>query len=193
MKTVKDDIWEFLPKGYYIVVPTNGYVNKDGQAAMGRGVAGQANLLFKGLAKEVGNLINNHGNSVFIFPRQKLITFPTKNHWKHAADVKLIEESLKKLKLFLNKMNDIKIVMPKIGCGNGKLKWEDVFPLIKAYLSEYEELILIVDNEQGDSRYWRGKNENNIKDEPEAEDRPIIYEPDTGLKLTYKDLLNGKK
>ena len=39
MKEVKGDIWNFYNKGYWIVIPTNGTVKRNGEAVMGRGVA----------------------------------------------------------------------------------------------------------------------------------------------------------
>ncbi len=193
MKCVNGDLWDFLPLGYYIVVPTNSYVNTDGKAAMGRGVALQATTFFGGLAKQLGHLLKTHGPGVFVLPRQKLILFTTKNHWKDDSTLEIIKDSCVKLKAFMDKDPELKVAMPRIGCGNGKLKWEEVVELVKAYFKDFsEDRFVIVDNGQGDSRFYRGKNEEKIVGEPEEENRPLIYEPDSGIGLTYKDLLDGK-
>lgn len=159
IKTVKKDIWKLVPEGYVIVVPTNGWVNSDGQCAMGRGIAGQAKKLYKKFSYSVGNLIKKHGNSVFYFPRQKLVTFPTKHHWKGNADHLLISQSCEKLKKLMEQNPDMKVAMPKVGCGNGHLKWDDVAPTIERFFGGFPtKRFLIVDNEQGDDDEWKGDN-----------------------------------
>jgi len=161
MKIIKKDIWELRQDNWWIIVPTNGAVKKDGSNAMGRGVAWQANKLFKGFANAVGNLITKNGNNVYLFERQKLITFPTKNNWKGESDLELIEKSCKQLKAFRTKLSLIdKFTMPKVGCGNGKLDWDkDVFPIINAYFGDLMDTeFMVVDNSQGDFQGWLGNN-----------------------------------
>lgn len=160
MHIVKDDIWEYLEKGWHIIVPTNGHVNKDGKAVMGKGIAYQAKMLIGGMETALGNLIKKHGNHVFYFERQKLITFPTKHHWKQPADIDLIAESCEKLKVLMKDRPNIKVAMPKVGCGNGKLEWDKVASIIQANFGQFpESRFLIVDNEQADAgTEWRGKN-----------------------------------
>lgn len=160
MKIVKQDIWRCLSEGYCVIVPTNGHVNQDGNAVMGKGIAYQANKLFKGLSKSLGSLIKSNGHSVFYYPRQRLITFPTKHHWKQPADLKLIENSCQKLKALMIQNQDIRVVMPKVGCGNGKLSWDSVAPILQSYFNEFpESRFMIVDNESGDcGQDYRGDN-----------------------------------
>lgn len=164
MKIVKDDIWDFLNRGYCVVVTTNGYVNKTGEAVMGKGIAYQANKLFKGLAFALGKLLRDKGNHVYYFERQKLVTFPTKNNWKDKSDIKLIEQSCRELVSLLKTFSQIKVAMPKPGCGNGKLNWEEVAPMIAHYFNSFGDRVIVVDNEQGDAgQEWRGKNKENVK------------------------------
>jgi hypothetical protein len=180
MQKKTDDIWFYWTKGYWVVVPTNGHINKQGEATMGRGVAYQANKLFKGLSKALGKLMVQNGNTVFLFEKQRLITFPTKNYWKDPSDLGIIEHSCKTLKALLKqyKKEKIKFVMPKVGCGNGKLSWDKVQPIIKAYFSDLEEdQIMIVDNEQGDSDWWIGRNRDEDKEE-EKKKKALIKEID---------------
>ncbi len=168
MKYIKADIWDFYGKGYYVVVPTNGHVNGSGENPMGRGVALQASKLFNKLDMAIGNQIKKNGNHVYYFERQRLFTFPTKAYWKDNATLELIEQSCKELKKFLDTFSKVKIVMPKVGCGWGKLNWEEVKPLIERYFAEYEEdRVLVVDNEQGDSKEWMGENKENVRDKKE--------------------------
>lgn len=64
--------------------------------------------------------------------------------WMCKADLNLIEKSC----ILLNKMYyenrwEDWIVMPKVGCGNGELNWNQVEPIIKKHLNN---IVLIVDN-----------------------------------------------
>ena len=189
LKTIKDDIWNFHPKGWSILVPTNGWVNKDGQAVMGKGIALQAKKLFKGFEYQFARLLTKHGNNLFYFEKPKLVTFPVKHSWKDKADFKLIESSCRQLVTLLKLNPELKVVMPKVGCGNGKRNWEDVAPIVNGILKDFEDRILIVDNGQGDSRYYRGKNKHNIIGEPEEDGKERIIDytdlrgPASGTKL----------
>jgi hypothetical protein len=197
LPTIHSDLWDYLKKGYNILIPTNGYIASTGHATMGRGVALQAAKLFKNLDIALGKLQKQYGNHVFYFERQKLIMFPTKNHWKDNSDLTLINTSCLELKKLLSTKTDLKIVMPKIGCGNGKLKWGEISPIIEKHFSDLieKEQLVIVDNEQGDSTFYRGDNKDNIFGEPENEKKPVIIEVDdkgNSKEYTVEDLLNGK-
>lgn len=176
IKQIKGDLWDYLPQGYTVIVPTNGHVNSNGRAVMGRGIASQAAKLFRNLDQFLAKLLKEKGNNLFYFERIKVITFPTKNFWKDPSDLKLIEKSTLQLKELMIAKPELKIAMPKVGCGNGKLNWDEVAPIINKIFKDLEERIVIVDNEQGDSRYYRGKNEQNIKGEPEEDNRGLLYD-----------------
>lgn len=182
MKYIKADIWKYLEKGWHVVVPTNGWVNGGGENPMGRGVAYQANKMFHKLDFALGSLLRKNGNHVFYFARQKLFTFPTKQGWKDPASLELIEQSCKELKAFMNKFPDIKVAMPKVGCGWGWLTWDKVKPIVEANFGEFsEDRIVIVDNEQGDTKEWLDDNKENIRNKKEP--FKISY-ADTGESIT---------
>lgn len=166
MKIIKDDIWNWYEKGYHVVIPTNGYVNKVGECVMKRGLAYQAKKLFGKLSIALGNLINQHGNHVYYFERQRLVTFPTKHSWRdEKSDLQLIEASCKELVSLMQKFPTINIVMPKVGCGAGKIEWNSVAPIIQSFFGAFsDKRFLIVDNEQGDANQdFRGVNKDNIR------------------------------
>lgn len=162
IKVVEGDIWDFYANKWTVIVPTNGWVNRgNGMLAMGRGIAIQARKLFKNLEFVLGEKVTKYGNHCFYLERQNLISFPTKNDWKDPSEISLIEQSCKELKIFMQKFSSLKIAMPKVGCGNGKLQWSQVAPIIENYFGEYShDRFLIVDNESGDTKEYRGKNEN---------------------------------
>ena len=88
-----------------------------------------------GTSPHVGVKISAEGNQVFYFPECKLITFPVKHNWWEAADLGLIERSAREL-LKIIEVRKIKepIYLPRPGCGNGRLKWEDVKKILSPIL-----------------------------------------------------------
>lgn len=140
MKEIRGNIWEYWEDGYYIVVPTNGFVKKDNKAVMGRGVALQASQKFTTLSKSLGARIRLKGNNVYFWEEFRLITFPVKNNWWETADTQLITKSCIQLAKIAKEFYPL--YMPKVGCGNGKLNWEKVRPLLYSYL---KDKVVIVD------------------------------------------------
>lgn len=138
MKEVKGNIWYYWDKkNTFIVIPTNGYVKRNGQAVMGRGCALQAVQRVPHLPRYLGRLIEEYGNKVFQ-TAMGIVSFPVKHNWWEKADLTLIEESCKRLVDLstLPGFKDSTFVMPRVGCGNGKLDWEDVKPILEKYLGE---------------------------------------------------------
>lgn len=135
IKEIKGDIWEFWKNGKWIIITTNGYVKKNGEAVMGRGIALQAKLRHPSLPKELGNLILQLGNVPMFFMKLHLITFPVKYNWWEKADLKLIEDSAKLTCEWSKKVipNEI-IYITRVGCGNGKLLWKEVKPILERQL-----------------------------------------------------------
>ncbi len=124
MKEVFGNLWEF---DGIIAITTNGFVKRDGTCVMGRGCARQAAVRFPELPGKLASRISAEGNHVFNFPEYRLITFPVKHNWWEAADLDLIERSAREL-LKIIEVKKIKeaIYLPRPGCGNGRLKWEEV-------------------------------------------------------------------
>lgn len=131
----KINIWKFHKK-YPIVITTNGFVKNNGECVMGRGVALEAKNKFSKLPFELGEYINKFGNKVFHFQKYNLFTFPTKHNWWENSDIQLIEKSCKELKEFKENMNIDKIFLPKVGCGNGKLNWDDVKLILEKHFND---------------------------------------------------------
>src|SRR3990167_10797712 len=136
MRCLQEDIWLIYNNGWNIVIPTNQEIDKFGRAVMGRGLALQSKRLFKNLDKGFAQLIKKHGNQVFYIERLRLILFPTKSFWKDPASIELITKSCQQLKGLLEKRPDLKIAMPKIGCGNGRLNWREVAPIVTAHFGD---------------------------------------------------------
>lgn len=111
------------------VITTNGYVKKDGSCVMGRGCALEAKSRFPGIEYRLGTLIAEHGNHAFILSGN-LVTMPVKHNWWEEADPGLIVRSAKELVVYADQNGWNRVLLPRPGCGNGKLSWADVKPLL---------------------------------------------------------------
>ena len=60
----------------------------------------------------------------------KFIFFPSKDDWKDDSKLEYIEEGMNSVVRCLNYFSDLKIAIPPIGCGLGKLNRSDVISII---------------------------------------------------------------
>jgi len=121
-------------------ITTNGFVKNDGRAVMGRGVAKQAADRFSvmygvDLPAVFGKKLRKHGNHVMVL-EDKLITFPVKYNWWERASMPLILASARELVALANENGWRRIVLPRPGCGNGGLDWDDVRPQLAPMLDD---------------------------------------------------------
>ncbi len=149
------DIWREQHKYDAIVVTTNGFVKKNGEAVMGRGIALGAKTKYPDLPKYLGGILKQYGNIPWIFSIDQwngeeayedvIFTLPVKPEfgpngepgWRARADINLIKRSVKKLVAMVDDLGYMKkVLMPRPGCGNGGLKWEDVKPIIEPLLDD---------------------------------------------------------
>lgn len=132
IQIIEADIWKYHELDNWVVITTNGELNKKGENIMGKGLALQAKEKFPLLPKMIGDLIKKYGNIPFKFPMWKIITFPTKNTWREEADLLLIEQSC----IHLKEITDIHfpIFMPPVGCGCGMRSWTEVKPILDRHL-----------------------------------------------------------
>ena len=158
------DIWDLADslKAGAVVITTNGFVKQNSEAVMGRGIALEAATRYPKLAMRLGLAIEETGNKVYAFIHYRaskyqafvegwwpeidriIISFPVKPRvgpngepgWLMKADLKLIETSAQQLKDLINVLPIDVVVLPRPGCGNGRLKWEQVKPIIEPYLDD---------------------------------------------------------
>lgn len=122
------NLWDYPAD--WRVITTNGTVKQNGEAVMGRGCAAEAKAKFPGIAKALGTHLASVGNIMCVATELKLLTFPVKHHWFQDADPRLIEESAADLARFARAIAPATIVLPRPGCGNGRLSWAMVKPLL---------------------------------------------------------------
>lgn len=123
----RGNLWTF-PADYRIIT-TNGSINAAGRAVMGRGCALEATERFPLLDYELGRTLQQRGNHVHMFDQYKLLTFPVKEYWHDIADVDLIKQSVEELSTYIHPK--FRYVMPRAGCGFGRLQWDAVRPLLE--------------------------------------------------------------
>lgn len=102
----------------------------------GSGVALQAKRRFPGIEFVLGELLQDYGNHVqVVVPRQlcdvRLVSFPVKHHWREKADLLLIQRSVGELVRLVDSAGYRMVALPRPGCGNGGLEWEEVGPLLR--------------------------------------------------------------
>lgn len=134
LTVVTGDIWE-QHQSSWICVTTNGMLKQDGTAVMGAGIAKEAAERFPDLPKRLGENISKYGNRLFIYRDMRIITFPTKHDWKDKSDLELIQKSCCELMEVALKFGIERISLPKPGCSNGGLSWDDVRPVIEPLLT----------------------------------------------------------
>lgn len=137
------NIWEY--KADWICIPTNGFVKKDGSAVMGRDLAHQAKSRFKGIDEILGRGLEATGNTIHVLRRiegePSILPFPVKEDWGDPADLDLIRRSCRQLRWCWRgaQIGSKKIpivVLPRVGCGNGRRRWDDVSPILQEELPE---------------------------------------------------------
>lgn len=147
MREIKGDLWDVAEalQADAVVITTNGFVKKNGEAVMGRGVALEAKQRWGDLPRLLGASIRKFGNKLHAFTlelpngtSQTIITFPVKTNWWEKADPELIYHSALNLKVWAEHLSyNIKcIVLPRPGCGNGGLEWERVKPILEKWLGD---------------------------------------------------------
>lgn len=148
-----------------VVITTNGYIKRNGEAVMGRGIAREIATRMPDIPKILGKLLATRGNHVHILqenPNQPVIvSFPVKPHhticdgtnvvrhlahkyakgdllhgWACKADPNIIERSTIELLHLVNQRGWTDILMPRVGCGAGELSYEDIRPLLNQYLDK---------------------------------------------------------
>ncbi len=133
MLEAKGDLWTYPAN--YRVITTNGIVVGKG-LVMGRGCAYEAAQKFSDLRGFLGELVRQHGNKPYVITHHKIITLPTKHHWRDKSDLALIAKGVFVLQRMWEENMIRKVVMPRPGCGNGGLDWIDVKPILEGILSD---------------------------------------------------------
>lgn len=140
MIELKTNIFSLNKPNLLRCITTNGVIKKNGELVMGAGVAKAAALKYPRLPRILGDLVNSHGNNVFLVKQFAVASFPTKHHWVEKSSLELIERSCKQL---LDISDDWEyIALPRPGCSNGGLDWSEVKPIVDRYLSSDKFIVV---------------------------------------------------
>lgn len=138
MKEVFGDAMVLRRNYTYLCVTTNGCVKKNGEAVMGAGIAKSIAKKDPAAPARLGIRIRKNGNIVQKF-YGNVLAFPVKHNWWEVADIELIKESCRQLMKLLGP--DETALLPRPGCGNGKLNWSDVKPVIEKILDDRVSIV----------------------------------------------------
>jgi hypothetical protein len=139
MINVTGDLFE---QNGWLCITTNGFVKNNERCVMGAGCAKIARDMVKGCDLVLGRKIKTNGNIVQCFGKtgkfpQLLLSFPVKHNWWENADIELIRKSAEQLRtIWLKHGKGIDVYIPRPGCGNGKLSYKDVEPVLRDILIE---------------------------------------------------------
>ena len=136
MKEARQNLW--MTPADALCITTNGTVKNNGECVMGRGCAAEAKCAFPAIAKELGDHIRRDGNHVGVLmgPDPYIISFPVKHQWWEEADPNLIRQSTGELVELADARGWQQVVLPRPGCGNGRLNWADVKPILEERLDD---------------------------------------------------------
>ena len=71
-----------------------------------------------------------------LFGDKDIVHFATKDHWRGKSRIEWIDMGLANLVRELQNRHISSVAIPTLGCGLGRLKWEDVKPLIEKYFAD---------------------------------------------------------
>lgn len=135
------DIWAAHKDGYYAVIPTNLTLRHDGRAVMGAGLAKQALRRFPDLDLAYAEQVES-GSPCWADHYRRLVLVPTKHNWRNPARLDLVRLCVAYMDGLLVTASDIRLAIPRLGCGLGGLDWAVVRPMIEALPADR---ILILD------------------------------------------------
>lgn len=157
MKERKADLFECIYEDDVdaICITTNGQFTIDGWAAMGGGCAGVCAKRWPETSRRLCKCLKNFGVNVpfvigalddkfeYIEPSLKIIkdkkfrclifSFPTINNLIDGANLELIKNSAKELRILTDRFELDGIVVPRPGCGIGSLEYSDVKPVLEPF------------------------------------------------------------
>jgi O-acetyl-ADP-ribose deacetylase (regulator of RNase III) len=141
-------------KGDILSARTEAIVNTvNTVGVMGKGVALRFKEVFPSNFRAYAQAVKENQvvtGKMFVFPAggangvKFIINFPTKEQWYQPSQYIWISEGLKDLVRVIQEKRIQSIALPPLDCGNGKLKWEKVRPMIEEALGSIPGLSVLV-------------------------------------------------
>jgi len=116
---------------------------------MGAGIALEFKLRYPDMFLKYEEMCKNNEYKVgrprlYSSKENRILNFPTKNHWRAPSKIEWIEEGLRYFAYNYKKVGIKSIAFPKLGTSNGGLKWEDVKPLMERYLLNLDDIEITI-------------------------------------------------
>ena len=145
MKEIKSNVWDLLDEQSVVCILTNNMILSNGKNIMGGGIAKEASDRNPGLELIVGNAIkyNEYLIGIDNTTKAQMFRFPTKGDVWEKSEFGLIADSLYHLKEYAIQNPNLKIYLPRPGCGLGGLDWEDVKELCESYLRDLDNVYIV--------------------------------------------------
>ena len=132
------NMWTAFDEVALFLLTTNSTIKRNGVLVMGRGIARQARDRFPGLDAALGKQIlstcGNQGQYGLLvsprWPEARLGAFQGKRHYAQPASLELIRHSTAVLCAWCIEHPDASVHLNFPGIGNGRLRREDVLPII---------------------------------------------------------------
>lgn len=67
-----------------------------------------------------------------------ILNVPTKTDWKEPSTIDYIRRAMSNLVYYLVENKTESVAIPALGCGHGKLDYQQVLPIIEEYLEPYK-------------------------------------------------------
>jgi len=134
MKEILGELFDYYGREPYIILITvNGNLRSNGKAIMSKGCAAEARLKIPGIERLLGAHLQKFGNRLMV-TENGYGTFPVKiNWWEKPTSRSLCNPPANLAKMAAHKKFADKIfILPRPGCGVGKLQWSEVKPLLEA-------------------------------------------------------------
>jgi hypothetical protein len=153
MNEIKANLWDIHKDGWNAICCTCNYIVKtNGELVMGAGIAKQFKDKYPWLAKKWGDKVAKHWHEdydpqilITLMKQQPhLIYVQTKRHFKDQSDLQLIYDSVELLCLMVYTLGWKKVLLPRPGCTNGGLNWEnEVKPKLAPLLDRWTQIYVI--------------------------------------------------
>jgi hypothetical protein len=139
MLEITGDIFEEIGRSNALCITTNGIVKKNGRAVCGRGIALEARNRWPDFDIRLGALLQGGNNVPYVVLHEKdtaIVNFPTKDHWRYDSRIDIIKKSAILMVDMADMMEWKRIVLPRPGCNNGGLYWEEVKKELEGILDD---------------------------------------------------------
>lgn len=139
MIEIRGDFFHLADSGEYeaIVIPVNAILDSHGNLVMGAGVALSAKEKWPWMPGALGPF---HTMSSICIRRENMpfavLTMQTKMDWRKDSNLELIQNSASSMSKYVDSNKWKKVLLPRVGCGKGRLTWEEVQPILAPILDD---------------------------------------------------------